>query len=133
MVYKSDGHSREVILMVKNREEFRRFRARKAMRYAAVGRMLEDEVEKILAKMQDEGVIFDFARSLPNSQEDHEGKDFRVSQIIDGKKIDRFLGVTISQRSHSIARIRHRNVPQFLFPVETKQETIKKRVLELFK
>ena len=107
-------------------------RDRRGERYAAIGRKFEEEVSDLLQKMQDEKLIAGFVRHEPHSREDRQGRDFTVTALADGKEEKRSFGVTISMRSWHDAKIQHPDVPQFCFPIGTKPETIRARVLELF-
>jgi len=116
----------------KNKRDLEEYLKRKSARYAKVGVELEDEIEELLQKMQDEGVIADFEHFTKNSKEDHSGKDFRARKEINGVNVDRFFGVTISLRSWPRAKALHPKTPQFCFPIGAKPETMRKRILELF-
>ncbi|MEK7546222.1 MAG: hypothetical protein AAB554_04070 [Patescibacteria group bacterium] len=107
-------------------------RHRRGERYSDIGRKFEAEVEGILQKMQDEKLIVDFVRHAPNSGEDRDGRDFTVTAPAAGAPAERSFGVTISLRSWQDSKILHPDVPQFCFPIGTKPETIRARILELF-
>ena len=107
-------------------------RDRRRERYSEIGRQFEGEVAELLRKMQDEKLILSFVRHAPHSKEDHDGRDFTVTGLVEGRPVERSFGVTISQRSWSDSKILHPHVPQFCFPIGSKPETIRARVLELF-
>ena len=107
-------------------------RARKSERYSAIGRAFEQEVAAILERLKEEELISDFVAHSPHSEEDHEGRDFTCMRRIGDETHARSFGVTISMRSWNASRIKHPDTPQFCFPVGTKPETIRKRVLALF-
>ncbi len=105
---------------------------RKTQRMAKRGREFEDEVSALLQKMQDEELIVGFIAHEPNSPEDQDGRDFTVTVVIGGGEVSKSFGVTISLRHWKESRIKHPDVPQFCFPLGTKLETIRTRILELF-
>ncbi len=107
-------------------------RSRKAERMGHVGRKFEGEVEALLQKMQDQGMITGFVAHPPHSEEDSEGRDFTAEALVQGVETKRSFGVTISLRSWNQAKVLHPKVPQFCFPLGTKPETIRSRILELF-
>ena len=104
--------------------------SRRAMRVAKRGRQLEERVEMILSEMVRDGDIKSYTRHLPNSEEDMLGRDFTVSKVKEEKNEVRSFGVTISLRVY--AKRTNRKIKEFCFPPETKKETIKRRILELF-
>lgn len=108
-------------------------RDRRGERYAKIGRKFEGEVADLLRKMQDEKLILGFVHHAPNSEEDGDGRDFTVTGLVGGKEAERSFGVTISLQSWQRSKIVHPDVPQFCFPIGTKPETIRARILELFK
>jgi hypothetical protein len=116
----------------KNSRDFKKYQGRKSQRYSVVGRQLEKDVSEILKKMIENGDITEFEYFKPNSHEDLNGKDFSVTHNINGVEEIRYFGVTISMRRWNKARSRYHDVPQLCFPIGTKPETIKKRILELF-
>ena len=105
---------------------------RKADRYAEIGRKFEGEVAALLQKMQDEKLILRFVSHGPGSEEDHDGRDFTVAAVVAGQEAERSFGVTISLRRWHVSKMLHPDVPQFCFPLGTKPETIRARVLGLF-
>ncbi|GEM_PF-3206526 len=114
-----------------NTQRFRAWQGRKAKRRSEVGYQFEDEVNKILDKMKEENLISSFCRFDHNSEEDRNGKDFLVAKIVNKKEMFCAFGVTISLQSWQKAKMKHWNVPQLCFPLGTKTETIKRRILEL--
>jgi hypothetical protein len=119
-------------LPFKNKEAMREFRKRRAQRRSHQGRELEFEVERILQKMQDEGLIVAFERFRPHSPEDREGCDFEATLRVGTDERSERFGVTISQRSWTASRLKHPDIPQFRFPPGTNESTIRKRILSLF-
>lgn len=107
-------------------------RDRKGERKAQRGRNFEEVVFKMLQQMQNEGHFKDVAYHAPNSTEDHAGKDFTVAIVLKGERVERSFGMTTSLHSREFARGRYPKVPQFHWPLNTKPETIQKRVLALF-
>ena len=114
-----------------NTKSFRAWQRRKAERMSKVGLQLEVDMHGILDKMQKEGLISSFRQFDHNSKEDLSGKDFLVAKMVDGKEMRCAFGVTISPRSWQRAKARYRDVPQLCFPLATKIETIRQRILEL--
>ncbi|HTK59847.1 MAG TPA: hypothetical protein VL283_01445, partial [Candidatus Baltobacteraceae bacterium] len=86
-----------------------------------------------LEKFQGEKLIVGFTRHEPRSPEDHDGRDFTVVALVDGKEVEKSFGVTISLQSWSRSKTLHPDTPQFCFPLGTKPETIRTRILDLFK
>lgn len=107
-------------------------RDRRRERYGEIGRKFEGEVADLLQKMQDEKLLLGFVQHEPNSTEDQDGRDFTVTAVLGGKETFRSFGVTISLQNWNEAKIKHPDVPQFCFPIGTKPETVRKRILELF-
>lgn len=113
--------------------DFQKHQGRRADRYAQEGRKFEQqEMRKILQKMRDAGQICEFEIFAPNSPQDRDGKDIRISKMVGNQKVDNYFGVTISPRCWKDAQRFHPDTPQFCFPIGTKPETIQKRVLGLF-
>ncbi len=115
----------------KSQADFRAYKNRRSERMAQIGLGLEDRVEGILARMKEDGEISGFVHSKRHSFNDRNGKDFIVFKLINGEYVAAGFGVTISQNSFSRAKVRHPS-PQFRFPVETKDETIRRHILGLF-
>ena len=114
-------------------EKFQDYEARKSERYAKRGKEFEETVATLLSKMAGDEKISGFTHNQANSHEDQQGKDFIVWVKKENDEVTtRSFGVTISFRSWNDSRLRHQNVPQFFFPLETKPETIEKKILELF-
>lgn len=111
----------------KNTKDFKAYQARRSNRVAARGRELEGRIEKILQRMKTEGKIDDFIMHPPYSKEDHEGADASTIK----KGVRKSFGVTISMRSWARSKKLHPDRPQFCFPLETKEETIERRILKL--
>jgi hypothetical protein len=111
---------------------YKEYLKRYGARRARLGRAQEENVEAILLKMREQGLIADFKRSRPNSKMDAEGKDFSVTMLVGGVEVVRHFGMTISMKSRNNARVRYPDVPQFVFPVGTNPSTIERRILELF-
>lgn len=112
----------------KNTKDFKAYQARRSNRVAARGRELEGRIEKILQRMETEGKIDNFIIHPPHSKEDCEGAD--ASTIKGG--VCKSFGVTISMRSWARSKKLHPDRPQFCFPLETKEKTIERRILELY-
>lgn len=100
-------------------------RDRRSLRKSKFGRSFEKMIYQILLSSNkfDEVIYHE-----PNSKEDQNGKDFSVKINND----IRSFGITISHNSWVNSKLIHPDTPQFYFPVETKPETIVKKVLELF-
>ncbi len=116
----------------RNSRDRQKARNRHGERFAGYGRVLEEEMVTHLTRMKDAGDIDGFVRHTPNSTEDEQGKDFTVTKIVDGEPREVHLGVTISIRSWHKSRVRHAKIAQLCFPIGTKPETIRARILELF-
>ena len=112
-------------------KDFAGFRARRSQRMANQGIVLEDTVEKLLEKLKDEKKILGFTRHPHNSKEDSSGKDFTVIFDSNGYEDERSFGVTISLRSWHDAKLMHRDVPQFCWPIGTNTTTMQERILKL--
>ena len=107
--------------------------ARKAERYSELGKEFENFVANILSKIAEKKKIFGFTQNPANSSEDRQGKDFTVWVKKENDEVStRSFGVTISHKSWNDSRLRHPDIPQFFFPLETKPETIEKKILDLF-
>lgn len=109
------------------------FSARRARRRGFLGRMTEDRVEKILIKMQEKGELVDFERYEANSPEDSEGKDFRVTALIDRELVSASFGITISMKCQQEHQLKHPNEPSILIPPEMNDERIRWRICEILK
>lgn len=107
-------------------------RDHRSERYGEIGRKFESEVADLLQKMQEEKLILGFVQHEPDSTEHRDGRDFTVTTVSGDKEASRSFGVTISMQHWGAAKARFPTVPQFCFPIGTKPETIRKRILELF-
>lgn len=119
----------------KNRQPSRQVqesRDRRGNRFATYGRLFEEEMATLLARLQEEGLLTSFVRHEPNSREDSEGKDFTVTRGEGEDAVSRDFGITISLHSWRESKVKHPHVPQFCFPIGTKPDTIKHRILSLF-
>ena len=116
-----------------NSRQCKKTHERRSERWSKIGRAFEQEgMRKILEEMVADGLLSDFQISFPNSPEDREGKDIKVSQMIGSESINEYFGITISFNAWNDAKRFHPDIPQFCFPIGTKPETIKKRILSLF-
>ncbi|HNZ84131.1 MAG TPA: hypothetical protein PLA41_02990 [Candidatus Pacearchaeota archaeon] len=104
-------------------------RNRRRERYGEIGIQREDFIADILEKS---GKFIKVVHHKKYSWSDLHGKDFTCYKIIDDKCVSISFGVTISRRSWMKARIRHPKITQIHFPINTKPETIIKRVDSLF-
>ncbi len=118
----------------KNKKDLRAYRVRRMERGAARGNELERQVETLLDAMKNDGEISDFKKHPHNSREDHQGKDFTVVRDIGGVPVKKHFGVTISLRTWCKEKnaFFKNHVPEFCFPIGTKPETMKKKILGLF-
>ena len=114
-----------------NRHKLREIHDRRRTRRALQGRLFEGEVAKMLEKLKAEGKILSFVRHLPNSAEDHEGRDFSFTGLREGVQVKLSFGITISSRSWNWAKARYPNIPQFYWPIGTNPATMVKRILKL--
>ncbi len=117
---------------MKWKEKRSAFLSRHSERFAGYGLQLEEEVEKILRAMRDEGCVVRFERHSKNSIEDFTGKDFTVWKFVGGTMVERSFGVTISSRRRNKSTMLHRDIPQWWLPIGTKPTTISGKVLSLF-
>ena len=124
--------TKEVRVGWKNTKDFRGYCDRRSVRMAKQGRLLEDEVERLLKRLEEQGEIVRFKKHEPNSREDREGKDFTVVKSVEDNEFQISFGVTIALKSQRKSRLRYDH-PQFCFPIGTKLETIERRILDLFK
>ena len=96
-----------------------------------MGRMMEERVAEIGARLVEEGKLTDFMHHEPNSAEDAAGKDFTAVQA-DG--ITRSFGITISGHGGAQqASMRHPDVPQWFFEWNIGDETVRNKILGLFR
>ena len=115
-----------------NSHRFREGKNRRRQRCSERGREFEKTFSMLLEKMQKRDMIVLFKQHPPNSPEDRSGKDFTVWKMVNGKCIGHSFGITTSSNSLKRSRVRYPTVPQFHFPMETRPETMQKRVLGLF-
>src|SRR3989338_5598822 len=112
------------------RESLKNRRDRKSSRYSAAGRSLEARVASILQRMAADGRIVSFELHPPNSPQDEMGMDFTVWALGSGDGIDeRSFGISISANSTREGIAKHLDVPQLWIPINTKDETIVKKIL----
>lgn len=105
----------------------REFAERKSQRYSRLGYEMENEVERVLGRVVEQGIL----TSVEHHSAQMPFKDFTVTKIVNGVEEVRSFGMTTSLRVWSNRRNRG-GPPQFCFPIGTKPETIIRRVLELF-
>lgn len=116
----------------KSERRWEEINGRRAVRYSQVGRDMEKRVGLLLDTLVEDGRLARATMHEPNSQADQEGRDFTVGiQLECGQYVERSFGITASARSWS-KRPSDGEIPNFLFPIETKDETIISRVLALF-
>ena len=106
---------------------------RRAMRRSFLGRMTENRVEKLLTKKKEMEELIDFERYEANSPEDSEGKDFRVTALIDGELISASFGITISMKCQQEHQMKHPSVPSIVIPPEMNDKRIWWRITEILK
>ena len=105
---------------------------RRATRMSDEGRKFEQRVAKLLENLKSAGLITDYECFAPCSAQDYAGQDFMVQIIGATNEICSYpFGVTISIACWHSAQLKHCSVPQLCFPIGTKDETIKQRILEL--
>lgn len=118
------------------RETTLRFQAgrdRRSERKSRLGRELEERVHAIGRSMVDSGCLQEFTYHGTNSQEDQEGKDFTAAVIVDGERVERSFGVTISGNGVTdLDSVLHPGVSSWSLPWNTKDETIRMKILALF-
>jgi hypothetical protein len=99
---------------------------------ANIGYWMEDTVEKILETMVKDKKLLSFKRSKPNSRQDREGRDFRVTKLVQGQKISISFGITISLTGVIRHKCKHPDVPQLLMEPTISDERIAEKILSLF-
>lgn len=129
MVVNPRGNTKKKGKKKKHSKSVRESIQRRAPRKALLGREFEKVVASYLEELQAVGEIDSYSATTPNSEEDRAGKDFIVRR---GEEEEVFFGVTTSHKSWKVAKLRYRDVPQFHFPHNTKPDTVKRRILELF-
>ena len=116
----------------KGKQDSNKVSNRKADRHAEWGRGMENRISSILTRMVEDGLIHSFEQSVPRSQKDREGKDFTVRKSMEDKIEEKYFGCTISARHLNDSIGKHPYVPQWLTPINIKDETMRKKVLSLF-
>ena len=111
----------------------RKSRNRHADRRNKLGREMEGRVNDIGQNMVEGGELEEFIYHEPNSPEDQEGRDFTAVMVIDGERVDRSFGITISGNGvAALDRVLHPKAAQWSLPWNTKDETIRGKILRLF-
>ena len=87
---------------------------------------MENEVEKVLTRAQEEGLFSNIKRCVPSTPK----IDFVVEKEVDGTIVSRSFGMTTSLKSWNLRK--NGPIPELCFPIGTKPETILRRVNELF-
>lgn len=108
------------------------FSVRKSDRYSEHGRQQERNVQTLLEKMKTEEKIVDWEYFEPHSKEDSEGKDFSVTNVVDGEQKTIFFGITISPNKMQIVELKYPTIPQMHFPLNMTPERMEYRILQLF-
>lgn len=105
---------------------------RRSKRHGEWGRMMEERVSGILERMENRGLISGFTYHRPNSPEDGEGKDFTVWREREGARFERSFGITITPPNR-FSRVvgADGESPQWYLPINTKDETITRKVKDL--
>lgn len=106
-------------------KRFKSFSDRKSERRAKLGRQTEDRVALLLEEKKKQGELISFVKHPANSPEDHAGKDFTVSMLIEGEPVTASFGVTISSRQLEI------NIPLIVIPPEMSDERIWYRICKI--
>lgn len=114
--------------MLSHRDYLSRHRIRQAERGREI---IEGGAKKLLAKKQKTDELISWEYFSPNSKEDLEGKDFRVTMMVDGKTVTILFGVTISLESHQKHQARYPDVPSILIPINMTEERIWYRICRL--
>ena len=107
---------------------------RRSERYSIVGRRQELRVESLLQKAVIDGkpVFSEVVRHFPNSKEDQEGRDFTVTKLTSNGPKSVSFGISISRKSSYDSKLIHPDVVQLHFPINMKDESIVRRVNNLF-
>lgn len=122
----------EATMGSKNLGDRRTNRVRSIDRYGRAARGMEDEVARVLVRLQERGAISRYVRCEPGSADAQSGADFRVCMPMDGTEVERAFCVSVSYGDFREKRARCPGLPIFRLPPETKPETIEKRILGLF-
>lgn len=122
----------EATMGSKNLGDRRTHHARNNDRLGRAARGMEDEVAKVLGRLQERGAISRFVRCEPGSADAKDGIDFRAFKPVDGTEVGRAFCVSVSYGDYREKRARCPGIPIFRLPPETKPETIEKRILGLF-
>lgn len=105
---------------------------RHALRQAERGReIIEGRVKELLSKKIAAGELVSWEYFSPNSQEDRQGRDFRVTKMAEGKTVTIFFGVTISRESHLEHQAKHPETPSIWIPINMTDERIWHRICQL--
>lgn len=107
------------------------FHSRRSERGSELGRKTEERVEKLLTKKLGVSGLVSFEYFSPHSPEDCQGKDFRVTRLIDGKKITALFGVTISLLCQQKHQAKHPDVPCIRIPPGMSDERIWQRICRI--
>lgn len=100
-------------------------------RHGRWGREMEQRVAAILEKMVQEGLLHSAIYHEPNSSEDQAGKDFTVEKMVGGELVIRSFAITI-RPPKMWDLLLHTDVLQWYLPINTKDLTIRRKVLGLF-
>lgn len=96
------------------------------------GDEMSGETERVLASLHEQDTITGFARLRSSGRDDGMAVRFSVTMRVDGRDVTVRFGVSVSRREWQRAQARNDDVTKFCFPLGTRPETIRKRVLGLF-
>lgn len=103
-------------------------------RYRLADRILEmkSRVANVLGRLKEEKKISNFERHDHWSFHGRAGRSFTVWAKREVIIEPRSFGIYVDREQWNVAKKKHPNVAQFLFPTETNLETIERRILGLF-
>lgn len=90
------------------------------------------ETERVLASLREQDTIMAYARLRSSGRDDGMAARFSVTMRVGGRDMTVRFGVSVSRREWQRAQSREDDVTKFCFPLGTRPDTIRKRVLALF-
>lgn len=90
------------------------------------------ETERVLSALQAQNKITNFVRHREAGTEDGPVENFSVTMLVDGRDVTVRFGVSVSRREWQRMQSRAQDVPQLCFPLGTRPDTIRRRILSLF-
>ncbi len=96
------------------------------------GDEVRGETERVLAALREQERISEYACHRPPVTDDATAARFSVTMRVNGEDVTARFSVTVSRRAWQRAQSRDDATPTFCFPLGTRPETIRKRILGLF-